>query len=233
MQYISPQRRRERREIRSSSLRSLRLCGAILFALTARAEIIDRIAVTVDNQVITDSQVLEQIRVIAFLNGEKPDFSGPNRRRTADRLIEQTLVTREMELTRYPQPTLAEIQDTLKQVRGRFPEEAEFEGALTEYKIDLGDLQEALRQQAALLRFIDLRFRPEVQVQESDVSRYCENVYLPERRKNGGPATLTLEEAMPQCEEDFTAQLVDARVEAWLKESRGRARITYREDAFQ
>ncbi|HVX66236.1 MAG TPA: hypothetical protein VHA11_06535 [Bryobacteraceae bacterium] len=194
---------------------------------------IDRIAVTVDNQVITESQVIGQIRVTAFLNGEKPDFSGPNRRKTADRLIEQTLVAREMELTRYPQPTIAEIQDTLKQVRSRFPDEASFTRSLAEYGIDLGELQESLRQQAALLRFIDLRFRPEVQVQESDVSRYCENVYLPERRKNGGAASLTLEQAMPLCEEDFTAQLVDTRVEAWLKDSRARARISYREDAFQ
>jgi hypothetical protein len=237
MQYISPQRRRGRREHKEihtiSSLRSLRLCGAIFFAFTLHAELIDRIAVTVDNQVITGSQVMEQLRVTAFLNGEKPDFSGPNRRRTADRLIEQTLVAREMELTRYPQPTITDIQDTFKQVRSRFPDAAAFEHALAEYGIGQGELQEALRQQAALLRFIDLRFRPEVQVQENDVSRYCENVYLPERRKNGGAAALTLDQAMPLCEEDFTAQLVDARVEAWLKESRGRTRITYREDAFQ
>lgn len=219
-----------------SSTRSsarLRLCGGILLTVLLHAEVIDQIAATVDNQVITASQVLDQTRVTAFLNGEKPDLSAHNRRKTADRLIEQALVAHEMDLTRYPQPTLTDIQDTLKQVRSRYRDEAAFEKALAESGISLSELQEALRQQAAVLRFIDLRFRPEVQVMESDVSRYCENVYLPEARKQPGEADLTLEQAMPRCEEDFTAQLVDARVETWLKEARARAHITYREDAFQ
>ncbi len=232
MQYFLPQRCRDA-EKRIAVSASLRLCGGILLALSLRAEVIDQIAVTVDNQVITQSQIVGQIRITAFLNGEQPDFSAQNRRRTADRLIEQLLVVREMDLTRYPQPTLAEIQETLKQVKGRSGSEDAFRRALAEYRISQEQLEEALRQQAALLRFIDLRFRPEVQVQESDVSRYCENVYLPERRKQGGAAALTLEQAMPQCEEDFTSQLVDTRVETWLKESRGRSRITYQEDAFR
>jgi hypothetical protein len=212
---------------------SLVLCGLALAGLALDAETIDRIAATVETQVITESQVIGQIRVTAFLNGEKPDVSGPNRRRTVDRLIEQTLVAREMDLTRYPQATVAEIQDTLKQVRARYPDNAAFERALADYRISRAELEEALRQQASLLRFIELRFRPEVQVQETDVARYCENVYLPERRKNGAAADLTVEKAMPQCEEEFTAQLVDSRVDAWLKESRGRSRITYQEEAFQ
>jgi hypothetical protein len=44
----------------------------LLLAAAARAEIIDQIAAGVDNEVITRSEVLEQIRVAAFLNGEKP-----------------------------------------------------------------------------------------------------------------------------------------------------------------
>jgi hypothetical protein len=218
-------------EIVSSA--SLRFCGGLLLAVLLHAEVIDQIAATVDNQVITASQVREQIRVTAFLNGERPDMSSQNRRRTADRLIELALVTREMDLTRYPLPTLADIQGTLKQVRGRYQSDEAFQQALADSGITLGDLEGSLRQQAALLRFIDLRFRPEVQVLESDVSRYCENVYLPEARKRPGAADLSLEDAMPRCEEEFAAQLVDARMETWLKESRGRSRITYQEDAFR
>src|ERR1700690_2887564 len=52
----------------------------MLFAALACAEIIDRIAVTVDNQVITTSEIGEALRVAAFLNDEKLDFSGAARR---------------------------------------------------------------------------------------------------------------------------------------------------------
>jgi hypothetical protein len=210
------------------------LCLAIvLIGAPVRAEIIDQIAAAIDDQVITTSDINSQIRVTAFLNGEQPDFSPANRRRTADRLIEQMLVRREMDLTRYPRPAVSEIEDTLKQVKSRYASEAAFEADLAARKITLPELEQALIDQAALLRFIDLRFRPEVQVEESDVDRYCENVYLPELRKKGVTPEPTLESVRPACEADFTAQLVDKRVETWLKESRDRSRITYNEDAFR
>jgi hypothetical protein len=211
----------------------MRLALLLLAVPFLGADIIDQVAATVDNQVITYSRILEEIRVTAFLNGEKPDFGPVNRRRTADRLIEQALVQREMNLTRYQQPGLSEIQDQLKQVKSRFGNEEAFRSALAASGITEAQLEAALIQQAALLRFIDLRFRPEVQVQESDVMRYCENVYLPELRKKGTTPEPSLDEVRPKCEEDFTAQVVDRRVDTWLKESRERSRIAYDEDAFR
>jgi hypothetical protein len=121
----------------------------------------------------------------------------------------------------------------LKQVKSRFGNEEAFRSALAASGITEAQLEAALIQQAALLRFIDLRFRPEVQVQESDVMRYCENVYLPELRKKGTTPEPSLDEVRPKCEEDFTAQVVDRRVDTWLKESRERSRIAYDEDAFR
>ena len=50
---------------------ALLLCATLL-----PAEIIDQIAVTVDNRVITTSEIDEALRVAAFLNGEKPDLGG-------------------------------------------------------------------------------------------------------------------------------------------------------------
>ena len=200
---------------------------------SAGAEIIDQTAVGIDDQVIATSDIDSQIRVTAFLNGEQPDFSPANRRRTADRLIEQLLVRREMDLTRYPRPTAADIQETLKQVQSGFPSEAAFQAELAARKITGEELERALIEQAALLRFIDLRFRPEVQVEESDVDRYCENVYLPELRKKNVTPEPTIESVRPACEADFIAQVVDKRVDTWLKETRERSRITYNEEAFR
>lgn len=219
-------------------MRARRSIPGLLFAVAsicaaARAEIIDQIAAGLDDQVITTSDIDSQIRVTAFLNGVQPDFSPANRRKTADRLIEQTLVRREMDLTRYPRPAVSEIEDTLKQVKSRYASEAAFRNDLAVRKITREELEQALIDQAALLRFIDLRFRPEVQVEESDVARYCENVYLPELRKKNITPEPTLESVHADCEADFTAQVVDKRVETWLKESRERSRITYNEDAFR
>ena len=66
-----------------------------LWTCCATAEIIDRVAVSVGNQVITEDQIGEEIRVTAFLNHETPDLSPAQKRRAAERLIEQALVRRD------------------------------------------------------------------------------------------------------------------------------------------
>ncbi|MGD0015133.1 MAG: hypothetical protein ABSD56_12040 [Bryobacteraceae bacterium] len=212
-------------------LRPLWLLGVV--AATLPAEIIDRIAVTVDSSVITASQVLEEVRVTAFLNGANPDFTPASRRQTADRLIEQLLVRREMDLTRYPQPEAGEVRDAFERVRAHFASEAAYRQALAEYRLEETEIAAALLRQLALLRFIELRFRPEIQVQESDVMQYYENAYLPAIRQKGVTPEPAFEDAREQCEQALTEQLVDQRVDKWLKEARGRARIVYSEEAFQ
>ena len=205
----------------------------LLFAALLPAEIIDQIAATVDNQVITTSEVDEAVRVAAFINGEQPDLSPAARRKMTDRLIEQILVLREMGLTRYPEPAASEIGEMMTQVKAGFTGDAAFQESLAAHKLSVQQLEKALRQQITLVRFIDLRFRPEVQVQDNDVQQYYETVFLPELRKKGVKPEPSFDDAQEQCEEELTAQLVDKRVDAWLAEARSRARIEYAEDAFR
>jgi len=83
----------------------MRTLCALLVAVAAwqaSAEIIDRIAITVGSQVITVSQIDEEIRITAFLNREKLDITADAKKQAATRLIEQALVKREMDLSHYP-----------------------------------------------------------------------------------------------------------------------------------
>ena len=99
-----------------------RLLLVLLMGLVlGRAEIVDRIAATVGSEVIAESQVEEQIRISAFINGTEPDFSVENKRKVLDNLIEQVLIRREIEFTRFPAPKPEEVQPLLKQVKDRFP----------------------------------------------------------------------------------------------------------------
>jgi len=207
---------------------ALLLCATLL-----PAEIIDQIAVTVDNRVVTTSEIDEALRVAAFLNGEKPDLGPAAQRRMADRLIEQILVRREMGLTRYPEPSPSEVAATLDQAKRRFSGEAQFQQEMAAYNLTQRQIENALGRQITLLRYIDLRFRPEVQVQENEVQQYYETVFLPEIRKKGIAPEPTFEDARAQCEEALTSGLVDKRVDAWLVGARERARIDYAEDAFR
>ena len=66
---------------------------AVLFIMMCgfgvESEIIDRIAVSVGNQVITSDQITDEIRVTALLNHKNIDLSGDERKKAAERLIEQ------------------------------------------------------------------------------------------------------------------------------------------------
>src|SRR5262249_49424474 len=68
------------------------LLGGVLVLCAGRAEIIDRVAVVVGNRVITESEILREVRLTAFLNGAPLDFSAASKRKTAERLVEQRLI---------------------------------------------------------------------------------------------------------------------------------------------
>src|SRR6202043_1819768 len=124
------------------------------------ADIIDRIAISAGNQVITESQIDEEVRVTQFLNGEKLDLSAGESKKAAGRLIEQAFVKREMELSRYPLPPLSDADKQLEMVKAGYPSEAQFQDALRTYGIVEDALRRHLAWQLTLLRFVEFRFRP-------------------------------------------------------------------------
>ncbi len=60
----------------------------------------------------------EEVRVTAFLNREKVDLGAEARKQAADRLIEQALIKREMDLSHYPLPELSDAGESLAEFEG-------------------------------------------------------------------------------------------------------------------
>ncbi len=108
------------------------------------AEIIDRIAISVGNLVITESQVEEEIRLTAFLNQDKLNLDNAERKKAAGRLIEQTLVRREMDFSHYPLPSLSDATKSLETLRTRYKTQADYQQALDSYGITEESLKRRL-----------------------------------------------------------------------------------------
>ncbi len=122
-------------------------------------------AVVAGTRVIKDSDIEREIRLTDFLNGDKLDLSPAARRKAAQRLIDQAMIHREVDLGRYSPPTAAEVDAFLQQVRKqRFKDEAQFRQALRNYGITKR-FEAQVRWQIAVLHFIEQRFRPAVLVQ--------------------------------------------------------------------
>ncbi len=69
---------------------------AVLMVALASGEIIDRVAANVGHNVITNAQVVEEIRVQSFVDNVPVDLTLDNRRKALDRLVDQLLVRREL-----------------------------------------------------------------------------------------------------------------------------------------
>ena len=211
------------------------LAGVLLVsALFLHGEIVDRIAVSVGNRVVTASDLDREIRVTAFLDGKSPDFSPAAKRATADRLVEQRLIRRELETTSYPMPSAADVAPLVEQFRkDRFKDAADYQRALAAAGISSQDVSDELLWQRGLLAFIDARFRLGVQVTEQQVEDYFDKVVKPaaEAAHPGVPATL--DDYRRSIEETLSGPMVDQQLDDWLKDVRKRTDIVYHDEAFE
>jgi hypothetical protein len=199
-----------------------------------QSEIIDRIAVTLDNQVITASGIALEIRLTAFLNGAPLDFSPDARRKGANRLIEQKLIRREMQVGRYIQPAPEEVEPLLKQVQAqRFHSQEQYRQALVKYGIRDDELKQHLLWQLTLLRFVDIRFRPAVQVTDRDIQAYFERHSAQMEAQAGVSGKPALDDVRDQIRRILTDEGADKELDNWLAGARKRARVEFHPEAFR
>lgn len=204
-------------------MRSLVCCFIVLPAL---AVIVDRIAITVANKVITDSEIDLRIRLTAFENGDKPDLSQTARKTAADRLVDQKLVEREMEVGQYPQLTAKARAALLTDYANKVykSDTAALGRVLATYGLTPADLEDDLALESSLLSFLNLRFRPSIQVSDQDVRQYYDqHIGAQEQGK------VTLNDLRTQIEQRIASQRADAEMDTWLKDQRKSTKIVYLE----
>ena len=200
----------------------------------SRADIIDRIAVTLDSQVITESEILLEIRLTAFQNAAPLEFKPDAKRQAAGRLIEQKLIRKEIEEGRYAQSNPADVDPIMKQIEGqRFHTPENFRHALDQYGISEEALKTHLLWQLTLVRFIDIRFRPGIQINDKDIEQYF-NQKLPELEKQAGlEKKIRLEDLRDKIQAALTEERVDQQLNEWLAETRRHMRIEFHPEAFE
>ena len=203
-----------------------------LLAVTLSPEILDRIAVTVGDRVITELQIVREVRVAAFLNGEKPDTSSASRRAAAERLVKQELMRREMQSTHYPLPGQSEAEPLEKQIVDEYGGEDKYLAALQASGLTRDDIRQQLWWQLTTLRFIEYRFRPAVHIPRADIESYYQEE-VDKWKAQGQTNIPTLEQSHDSIEQILTDERVDRALDSWLTEEQKRADVRYLEDAFQ
>ena len=180
------------------------------------AAVLDRLAMVVGNQVFTEGEVQDEVRLTQFLNQQPLDLGPEQRRAAAERLVDQQLIRNEMQIGGNPQPSQSEADAMLRNFRQEhYRSVAQFRAALEKYGISEDQLKQHLLWQLTAVRFTDVRFRPVVSAPTSSTP----SIQTADRLRAGADAP--------------AGDSVDQQMEAWLKTARSQTRIDFKKEAFQ
>lgn len=208
------------------------MLALVLFGALASAAIVDRIAIVVNQRVITEAQLDEEIRVTALLNRQPVARDRQTRQAAAGRLIQQELVRHEMELNQYAFPGAAQIDTAFSETAKQLGGAEALETQLAQYQLTDAILKEHLAFQLTLVKFIDYRFRPDVDVSDSDLQIYYENELKKWKETHTGTPP-SFEESRDAIAKAISDQRVEAALSAWLDEAKRDAAITYLDKELQ
>jgi hypothetical protein len=179
------------------------------------AAVLDRLAMVVGNQVFTEGEVQDEVRLTQFLNQRPLDLGPEQRRAPAERLVDQQLIRNEMQIGGYPQPSQSEADAMLRNFRQEhYRSIAQFRAALEKYGITEEQLKQHLLWQLAAVRFTDARFRP-----VPAPTLPAPSIQTADRLRAGADAP--------------AGNSVDQQMDAWLKTARSQIRIDFKKEAFQ
>lgn len=193
-------------------------------ALPLAAEIVDRIAATVNEVAIPESAV-RRATVVSALEPEAGESPEDFRARVLDALIDQRLQHDEALRFGPPPPDAAALEAAMKRLRERLREngkdpDAEFAAAgMTEQEV-----RDALERQLIVQRYLVERFRPVAFADEERAREEYEKNFLPERRAAGLPVP-PFEEVAEAMRARSQQRVFDEEVARWMKELRTRSRV--------
>jgi len=194
----------------------------------ASAEVIDRIVATVNGRIILQSDWDEALCYEALLtNRTLAQFTDDDRRAVLDRLIDQELLREQMKSADFVHATDAEAEVRVAEARKQYPQAASSEAwqaLLANYHLTEKDLLARVRQQIDLMRLVEARLRPTVQIDSKSIEAYYREQFVP-KLKQSGASEISLAEVSGKIRELLTEQKVSELLVSWLQTLRSEGQV--------
>ena len=196
----------------------------------ASAEVIDRIVATVNGRIILQSDWDEALCYEALLtNRTLAQFTDDDRRAVLDRLIDQELLREQMKSADFLHATDAEAAARVAEARKQYPQAESSEAwqaLLANYHLTEKDFLGRVRQQIDLMRLVEARLRPTVQIDSKSIEAYYREQFV-HKLKQSGASEVSLAEVSGRIRELLTEQKVSELLVSWLQtlRSEGQVRI--------
>jgi sulfur carrier protein ThiS len=205
------------------------LAMALSLALAASAEagqVVDRVVTKVNGHPILQSDWEQEVAFEAFSNARDPDsFTAAERNAALDRLIDQELL-REQVRPSQPAP-VGEVAARVAEVRKLQPDCATDEGwraKLQRYGFTQSALEKRLGDQIQLMKLVEDRLRPSIQIDQGAVETYYRDRLLPEMKRAGSRAT-PLTEVFGRIKDLLAEQKMNELLSGWLASLRSGSHI--------
>lgn len=186
-------------------------------------DLIDRIVATVNGHIILQSDWEDAVCWEAFTTGRQLEqFTVTDRKAVLDRLIDQELLHEQMGPYDSVHASDEQVDRRIQEVRQQHPESTTEQGwqdLLHRYHLTGEELKQRVGLELDLLRLVDARFRPTIQIDSKTIESYYSEELVPQLRQTGSD-TVPLAEASPKIKELLTQQKMNELLTAWLQNLR-------------
>jgi hypothetical protein len=185
----------------------------------AAQEIVDRIVARLENDIILLSDIRALSRYQQFLDGKSETDA-----QILERLIDQWIVRTEANVSRFPQPSDAEIDRDVERVQKSFASREEYEARRKQSGLSVAEIRDMVALQLYLSNYLDSRFRPGVQIDPKTIDDFYEKSVVP-RAKARGQEPPPLDTARDFIQEALVQRGINDQADQWLIESKARLHI--------
>jgi peptidyl-prolyl cis-trans isomerase SurA len=198
----------------------------ILAPLSLRAEVVDRVVANVNGHVVLQSDWEQEISFEAFSNSRDPNsFSKAERSAALDRLIDQELLREQLRPVQVVPP--GQVAASLVGVRKLHPEcdtDAKWQAALRNIGMTEESLTQRLADQIQLMKLVEERLRPSIQIDQAAVEAYYRDQLLPEMKRAGNSAA-PLTEVFARIKDLLAEKKMNELLSGWLASLRSSSQI--------
>jgi len=167
-------------------------------------EIIDGIVATVNGHIILQSDWDDALCFESFTAGRPiQQLTTADRKAALDRLIDQELLREQMQASDFQHASSAEVASRVAEIRKQYPgaeSDAGWRDLLSRYRLTSEELTTKVGLELDLLRLVDARLRPTVEIDSKVIESYYNQELLPQLRQSGAKE-VSLAEVTPKIKE--------------------------------
>jgi hypothetical protein len=193
--------------------------------VAACGEELDRLVAAVNGKIITegDLKLASHLNALVLFGQGGPVSS---RQKELNRLIDLELLRQELQNFPVAVGDDKGIQLRMDDLKQGYAEIGGLAVLLRRVGLQEAELESYLRLQASILRFVDLRFRPFVNVDRREIQAYYEQKLAPQLRKKGVQVP-GLAEVAAQIEQILKEEKVNLALDEWVQGVRRHSRVDF------